>query len=618
MSAMAKDTFSGNKSYHSFPNVGVSLSFLKRMRDDPRLSQPMYRLYDPNMTESRLHSMSRKQLRDLARQLRVHSDLACDEEFSMYRDGSVTQDEWIQRISMPPYTTTHINICIIKPATKGSGLSYAQLILMEKNDPDTGQPYVSKPTDFVSHAWRYNFKDLVTSLETHARDYDAKRSEQGLSAIASERYFWNDIFVEDQNSTASRPKGYFFDSFRNAISNIGRTVIILSPLERPIPLTRSWCIWEIFSSIEASNCELLFVLHNSDRDVFSRLLESGKSGLDKIISSVLQVNSVDAEAFDEEDRATIHDIITNQLEGGFRAVDTVVCKGLREWIQDAALESSKNASSKNDEDYLSAARLLHLQGKLDDAERLYKLSFQKRRELHGLEHTETLLSMGLLASIIKMRGRLDEAEPLMRQNLELQTRLHGMDHEDTLWAANELGRLLKAQGHLEEAEIYCVQSMEGRLRLHGLNDARTLTSLNNVASLYMKQERLDEAYTLYHRALTAREAELGRDHAHTLSSMNNLALLLTKQGRLEEAEPLYKRALAGQIRTRGAHHRNTINTKGNLGMLLLKKKQIELVAQGRAMVEEVLDALRAPPHSLPDTSHFIKKFRKALKDVDLD
>ena len=132
----------------------------------------------------------------------------------------------------------------------------------------------------------------------------------------------------------------------------------------------------------------------------------------------------------------------------------------------------------------------------------------------------------------------------------------------------------------------------------------------------MKQERLDEAYVLYLRALTAREAELGPDHAHTLSSMNNLALLLTKQGRLEEAEPLYKRALAGQIRTRGVNHRNTINTKGNLGMLILKKKQIELVAQGHAMVEEALCALRAPPHSLPDTSHFIKKFTKALKDVD--
>ena len=118
------------------------------------------------------------------------------------------------------------------------------------------------------------------------------------------------------------------------------------------------------------------------------------------------------------------------------------------------------------------------------------------------------------------------------------------------------------------------------------------------------------AERLYRRALEARESVLSPVDQMTLSSLNNLALCLTKLGKLDEAEPLYRRSLAGQVRTRGADNRNTINTEGNLGVLLMRRSAS--AAEGRAIVENVLNALRSPPHSLPETSHFIKKFSKAL------
>lgn len=32
---------------------------------------------------------------------------------------------------------------------------------------------------------------------------------------------WNDIFVEDQNSTDGKPEGYFFTAFKDAVAQIG-------------------------------------------------------------------------------------------------------------------------------------------------------------------------------------------------------------------------------------------------------------------------------------------------------------------------------------------------------------------------------------------------------------
>ena len=59
-----------------------------------------------------------------------------------------------------PTTTTHVQICIIKPDTLGPGCSYARHLLREGK-----RALVSRPTVFLSHAWRFDFKDLVAVAE---------------------------------------------------------------------------------------------------------------------------------------------------------------------------------------------------------------------------------------------------------------------------------------------------------------------------------------------------------------------------------------------------------------------------------------------------------------------
>lgn len=68
-------------------------------------------------------------------------------------------------------------------------------------------------------------------------------------AIGAVAFVWNDIFVEDQNSSDSKPPDYFFHAFKDAVGAIGNTVLVLEPWQSPIPLTRAWCVWEIFSTI---------------------------------------------------------------------------------------------------------------------------------------------------------------------------------------------------------------------------------------------------------------------------------------------------------------------------------------------------------------------------------
>ena len=201
----------------------------------------MLSLARPSLPPDSLNSMPMGDLRELAKGLRVHSHLDGAAEFAKYADESISREKWRAAILAPPTTTTQVQVCIIQPATKSLPVpgSYATTVLKGQCDASTGRSYVGAPTDFVSHAWRYNFKDLVSALLTEAKIRDKQRAQRGLPPIAEQRYYWNDIFVEDQTGTKIRPEGYFFDAFRSAVSAIGRTVLVLQPLREAIPLTRA-------------------------------------------------------------------------------------------------------------------------------------------------------------------------------------------------------------------------------------------------------------------------------------------------------------------------------------------------------------------------------------------
>ena len=209
-----------------FPQEGVHIECLKSVANSPKMNQPMVQLARPDLTVSNIDHMNSKELRSLAKELRVNSHMNGKDEFSTYDDASIPNDEWKALIRSPPTTTTHVNICIIKPMTKkGDGSpngSYARRVQQESPQLH----YVGKPTDFISHAWRYNFVDLVRAVESEADGRDRARAQRGLKPIKNERYYWNDIFVEDQNATMDKPEGYFFTAFREAIVSIGRTVLI--------------------------------------------------------------------------------------------------------------------------------------------------------------------------------------------------------------------------------------------------------------------------------------------------------------------------------------------------------------------------------------------------------
>ena len=132
---------------------------------------------------------------------------------------------------------------------------------------------------FISHAWKYSFAAVVDAMhlwyETTREERLKKQSNPELHLVQASSpdtcFLWFDIGTVAQHASAQKafPPNYFFNQFREGIESIGCTVIVLMPLFNPVPLTRAWCVWEIYCTI---NGGVLFetALSRSDQHLRDR------------------------------------------------------------------------------------------------------------------------------------------------------------------------------------------------------------------------------------------------------------------------------------------------------------------------------------------------------------
>lgn len=129
--------------------------------------------------------------------------------------------------------------------TVGRGCSYAELLLSADSgrgarDP-TGAPAVGKATHFISHAWRYKFRDTVAAVA-------AAITQEGLGGGGTAAFLWVDCVSVNQHASQTFPSTWWSGIFRKMIGAFDKFVLVLMPWKSPIPLSRAWCLWEIYSA----------------------------------------------------------------------------------------------------------------------------------------------------------------------------------------------------------------------------------------------------------------------------------------------------------------------------------------------------------------------------------
>ena len=225
------------------------------------------------------------------------------------------------------------------------------------------------------------------------------------------------------------------------------------------------------------------------------------------------------------------------------------------------------------------------QGKLVEAEKMYRRVLQEYEKALSPKHTLTLVTVNHLGVVYTDQGKLTEAEKMYEWALQGREEALGLKHISTLDTVNNLGTLYAYQGRLAEAEKMYEWALQGREEALGPKHTSTLDTVNNRGVLYMNQGKLTEAEELYKRALQGYEEALGLKHTTTLVTVNNLGILYTDQGKLAEAEKMYERALQGYEETLGPKHTPTLDTVNNLGNLYAVQGKL---AEAEKMYERAL------------------------------
>ena len=152
------------------------------------------------------------------------------------------------RDAVKSMTTTEVCNTRLKPMTEGDEVSYCALMR------DLGNPHVKPATVFISHAWKYDFLRVVDAILKHFED-------------EPEAVIWFDLFSNNQHKAVDLDFHWWSTTFRTAIEDFGRVVVVLMPWNDPIPFTRAWCLFEMYTTISTGS-KLEVALDGAERETF--------------------------------------------------------------------------------------------------------------------------------------------------------------------------------------------------------------------------------------------------------------------------------------------------------------------------------------------------------------
>eukprot|EP01047_Picozoa_sp_COSAG01_P023536 COSAG01_NODE_1427_length_10336_cov_12.761207_3_plen_994_part_00 len=392
-----------------------------------------------------------------------------------------------------------------------------------------GNALFAPVTTFVSHAWQGKFLAMTNALDQHT---------EAVTCPA----FFVDIFLINQHVPPWKEAPSIAPNqvLNPSIQFCKFTLLVLTPFDNPIPLTRSWCIYEIHTTqLLGAHLDIRIPLDEQQR--FAAALAAGEFDFN---DWVRKIDIEQAEAFSQKDKAWILDMVRKGV--GVPSLNASVVQELCEWLiqqGEAALAAVPIEERKTSVLIEGLADLLWRQGQAEKAAPLFHEVVAGRREALGPTHERTLAAMHILAKFLRTQGNVTGSEAMFSEVVELRT-AHpdfGENHWDTLSSRRELAIVWRAQGKLDQAEaeleavllkrrdlvVHAEQVAEASeaelkpLRIDLFNDiyamVEVLISQPVLATTTMAARRIDVA-DMVDEIIQGRAQLLGERHPHTLDA----------------------------------------------------------------------------------------------------
>eukprot|EP00981_Chlorochromonas_danica_P005779 scaffold1190_cov187-Ochromonas_danica.AAC.11 len=498
-------------------------------------------------------------------------------------------------------TTQEVVERFIKPITKEDRSSYCDYLLRTSTSTSTsqkkkGNKMVGMATVYVSHCWQAPFLSLIDSLSHYYH---------GEGEAKQRIYVWIDIFSVNQHHLSGGYYGSYVERIEKVVNTIGNTLVILysSPApatpptttaitntspssggsaaatttttvcnrwtNKPLCLSRTWCLWEIFLTLQQPNSDHpansgggsnsndnndITTSRKNSKISFACTREDEVALIDNLasddpifLSSSSRHSSIDSilsEASSFEDREMILNLIEDRI--GFQGLDHLILSTMRKWICAVIEKVSPSLKNKQPLQYLHLMKTLAAfymkEEALSHAETIYFDALMMKGQQELAEITEglylkclrrsqdefdvipTALKLSVTIQVVKLclsRCRYHQSEVLL---LEALAECRESDHESCLEIMELLASLYSQQGRHKEAEEILLDCLHHHLERLGKDHPKIISFQHALISCYLIQA-----------CLAKRRMVDGENHPETVEVMNNLAALYLQRSQQSTA-----------------------------------------------------------------------------------
>ncbi|MGB5590363.1 MAG: tetratricopeptide repeat protein, partial [Gammaproteobacteria bacterium] len=213
-------------------------------------------------------------------------------------------------------------------------------------------------------------------------------------------------------------------------------------------------------------------------------------------------------------------------------------------LAERALEASEKAGDPAGiaRDSTRTGRVLHLMGKLDEAEAHYQRGLDIYIGLYGENNAAVAQSLSHFGGLMTHLNRLDEAESLHRRSLMISRALHGDDHLASIESMINLGWVLNKQEKYEQALAMLNNALALNLRLLGPDHRDNSFIYNHRAHAQKGLGNYAAAEADFLRSRDIVEQQLGRSHPNYGIATGNIGKMLVIQEDFVGAEPYLREA----------------------------------------------------------------------------
>lgn len=202
-------------------------------------------------------------------------------------------------------------------------------------------------------------------------------------------------------------------------------------------------------------------------------------------------------------------------------------------------------------------------------------------------HTATLINN--LGLVVYFQGRLQEAESLYRQALAIRRRILDPKHPDLAQSLTNLGLLLNDLAQPEQAIAALEEALVIRRASLPATHVRVVSGINNLAMALQAGHDYEQARALYVEALDALTQTLGETHPAVATTESNLASVLLDSGDLIAARRHFEHSLTLRRQLHPPDHPYLAYSLVGLGQTLVALGEAGL---GLPLLDEAL-AIRA-------------------------